>query len=98
MPWRDPSNWSWLPFVLTAGQEQPKMDIQRILEQVIGAAIIGLLVMYGMVQVIGAEIESMKENFTEFKTEVRRDIQGVEKEVSTIRSDIYKPAISRGRQ
>lgn len=59
------------------------MNIARILEQIIGAVIIGGIVLYGTVQVLGAEMKSMQ-----------KDIQRIDQNVNDIRKDIYKPAIS----
>ncbi len=82
MPWRDSSYWQWLPFFLTAGQSQSKMNVARIIEALIIAAITAGIVLYGTVQVIGAEMKAMQ-----------KDIQRVERSVGEIKRDFYKPAI-----
>ena len=82
MPWRDGFNWQWLPFFLATGQSQSKMNVARIIEAMIIASITAGIVLYGTVQVLGAEIKSMQ-----------KDIQRIERSVGDIKRDFYKPAI-----
>jgi len=69
-----------LPFTLTADQEQPKMNIQRMIEAVIIAAIIGGITMYASVGVISNDIRNL-----------RNDVQRIEQSVNRITDDFYKP-------
>lgn len=69
-----------IPFTLAAEQDQPKMNLQRILEAVIIAAIIGGITMYASVGVISNDIKNL-----------RNDMQRIEDSVNGIRKDFYKP-------
>lgn len=69
-----------IPFTLTSEQDQPKMNIQRIVEAVIIAAIIGAITMYASVAVISSDIQNL-----------RNDMQRIETSVNGIRNDFYKP-------
>lgn len=74
-------NSSWIPFTLQAGQEQPKMNIQRIIEALLIAAITGGVAMYATVQVLDTRLENMQ-----------RDVQRLEQSVNRMQDDFYKPA------
>lgn len=69
-----------IPFTLTSEQDQPKMNIQRIVEAVIIAAIIGAITMYASVAVISNDIQNL-----------RNDLKRVEESVNGIRADFYPP-------
>lgn len=71
---------SRIPFTLTSEQDQPKMNIQRIVEAVIIATIIGGITMYASVGVISNDIKNL-----------RSDMQRMEKSVNRITDDFYKP-------
>ena len=71
---------SRIPFTLAAEQDQPKMNIQRIVEAVIIAAIIGAITMYASVAVISSDIQNL-----------RNDLKRVEESVNGIRADFYPP-------
>lgn len=71
---------SRIPFTLAAEQDQPKMNIQRIVEAVIIATIIGGITMYASVGVISNDIKNL-----------RSDMQRMEKSVNRITDDFYKP-------
>lgn len=73
---------SRVPFMLNSGQKPPNMNIQRILEQIIAAAIIGAIVLYGTVQVLGADIKSLQ-----------KDVQRIEKKQDKLYGDFYRPLV-----
>lgn len=75
---------SRIPFVLANGQKPPKMNFQRIMEQVLGAAIIAAIVLYGTVRVLDYKFESLNEH-----------LHRVEKRVDKIYQDVYRPEFGR---
>ena len=75
---------SRIPFILTSEQDQPKMNIQRIVEAVIIATIIGGITMYASVGVISNDIKNL-----------RSDMQRMEKSVNRITDDFYKPVSNK---
>ena len=75
-------NQSRVPFMISAGQKPPNMNTPRILEQIIAAAIIGAIVLYGTVQMLGSDIKALQ-----------KDIQRIERNQNKLYSDFYQPAI-----
>lgn len=75
---------SCVPFMLNSGQKPPKMNTQRILEQIIAAAIIGAIILYGTVQILGADIKA-----------IQRDMQRIEKKTDKLYADFYRPIAPR---
>ena len=82
MPVANSVNKSRVPYMLSSGQKPPNMNTQRILEQIIGAAIIGAIVLYGTVQVLGADIKGIQE-----------DVKRIENRQNKLYNDIYRPSV-----
>jgi hypothetical protein len=80
MDLKDPT--SWIPFMLTAGGQSTHLNIQRIFEAVLIAAVAGGVATWGTQQVLVYRIGSLEQSVLEVK-----------REVGEIRRDIYRPAV-----
>ena len=75
---------NWIPFTLSEGQAQPKMNIQRLIEALLIAAITGGIAMFATVQVLDTRLQNMQ-----------RDMQRLEQSVNRINNDFYQPSNRR---
>lgn len=87
MPWGNPEWWiGMVPFLITGGDKQPKFSTARLIEAAIIAIVTGGVVLYGTVQVIGAQIESVQAQ----QRETTQQIRDVRREIHDIRRDMVR--------
>lgn len=78
-----PEKWSF-PFFVAAGQKQAKMNVIRIIEALIIAAIVAVSTNLVTVSVMKAEMRGIMDKQAEIKQQLNK-----------IHDDIYKPVFSR---
>lgn len=75
---------NFIPFTLAEGQAQPKMNIQRIIEALLIAAITAGVAMYASMQVLDTRLQNMQ-----------NDVQRLEQSVKEMQRDLYRPVRDR---
>ena len=78
----DPSN--WFPFILAAGAQQPRVNIQRVIESLVIAAVTSGILIYAMQQVLIERVDQIDKRVSE-------DISELKAEIRMMRRDVYRP-------
>lgn len=85
MDWMRPDWLNWIPFVGLAVNGNKTNWHSPLVVRLIETVVIGGVILYGTVQVLGSEIDALQ-----------RDVNEIKQDVRDMRRDIYQPQIPSG--
>lgn len=75
-----------IPFLVAGAEKHPHFSAPRIIEAVIIAAITGGIVLYGTVQMLGAQVEAVRVH----QHELSQDVRALRREFHDVRRDMSR--------
>jgi hypothetical protein len=88
----------WVPFAcMVSGHTTPPSGTKQFVTKMLEAGIIGGIILYGTVEVLGVKIEHHKEIQQEFKEEVKGEFQEVREEFKEQRVIITDLQVAVGK-